>query len=93
MAISNLSQLKFEKVNEDFANKTANFRITGAAHFVWQFDEAALKDDLIVSEDRPAVFEKYPAVERAEVHFKPAWWRLFPKDPDRVKIRQIAEER
>ncbi|MEK7084963.1 MAG: hypothetical protein AAB904_00375 [Patescibacteria group bacterium] len=92
VAISNLSELMFEKVHEDFTSKVANFRVTGAAHFVWQFDEAALKDDLIASEDRALVFEKYPAVERAEVRFKPAWWRIFPKDPDRVKIRRITAE-
>ncbi len=92
VTIQNLSALKFEKVNEDFPNKVANFRVTGKARFVWDFDEKALKEELIKSKERAKVFEQYPAIERAEIHFKPPWWRIFPKDPDRVNMRRTMAE-
>ncbi|MBI4059681.1 hypothetical protein HY406_01300 [Candidatus Giovannonibacteria bacterium] len=88
--ILNFDKLSLEVSARDFGAKTLNLAVKGKAHFVWQFDEAELRKDLVEAYDnRTGVFEKYGAIERAKIDFRPFWWRIFPKDVSRVKVEQI----
>ncbi len=62
--------------------------ISGNAQFVWQIDEAALKQDLVgkPKSEYSQVFLGYPAIDRAEVRISPFWVKRFPQDPSRIDI-------
>lgn len=89
----NRGGLSFEILNKNFDEKTLVAKVKGRAHFVWEFEEDSLKKDLISErgEDRKEVFTRYPAITRAEIHFRPSWWRIFPKDPSRIRIEKIIK--
>ncbi len=90
--ITNFDELSLEVLSKDFNGKTLNLNIKGRAHFVWRFDEEQLKKDLIEAhENRKSVFGKYGAIERAQIDFRPFWWRIFPKDAVRVKVEKILK--
>ncbi|OGF51964.1 hypothetical protein A3I27_03005 [Candidatus Giovannonibacteria bacterium RIFCSPLOWO2_02_FULL_43_11b] len=86
--ISNLDELNFQILSKNLGEKKITFKITGKAHFVWIFDEAALKKDLAGASraSRQSVFKNYPGIDRAEIIFKPSWLRFFPSDPDKIKL-------
>src|SRR3989344_6102512 len=63
--------------------------VSGNAHFVWQFDEKKVKEDL---EGKPkqatnGVMQKYSAIEQAEVILKPMWLQSYPSNPDKIHIK------
>ncbi|MDP3785360.1 MAG: hypothetical protein Q8R12_04885 [bacterium] len=92
MNIANFDELSLEVLSKDFNGKTLSLNVKGKAHFVWQFDEEQLKKDLLEAhENRKSVFEKYGAIERAQIDFRPFWWRIFPKDASRVKVEKILK--
>ena len=78
--IANREALGFEVVSKNFDDKTLTLIIKGRAHFVWTFDAETLRQELAKAsrQSRKEVFQNYPAIERAEIHFPPAWWRIFP---------------
>ena len=86
--IANREALGFEIVSKNFDEKTLTLRVKGRAHFVWTFDAEALRQELATAsrQSRKEIFQNYPAIERAEIHFQPAWWRIFPDNTKRIKI-------
>ena len=92
--VHNLESLNFEVIVKDFEKKTLTLKITGRANFVWQFDEDALKRALTGARrsTRNAVFKDFSGIERAEINFRPAWWRIFPRSSDRIIIEQTIRE-
>lgn len=66
------------------------FTLTGAAKVVWTFDEQALRSALAGKQksELAAALSAFPAVERAEVMFRPFWSSRFPENPARVEIKR-----
>jgi hypothetical protein len=89
--ILNLKNLSFEIMAKNFEDKTMTFKIRGRAHFVWKFDAEALKSGLHSASraGRKDVFKKYSAIERAEIKFKPSWWRIFPSEASAINIERV----
>lgn len=93
VSISNWENLSITVISKSFPDKTITFSVKGKAHFIWEFDGVALKNDLIASRaDRKAAFGSYKSISRAEIDFRPPWWRIFPKDSSRIKIERLIEE-
>ena len=91
ISIVNFSELSVRAAGKDFEAKTLNLSVKGRAHFVWEFDEENLKNDLIAAGDRQTAFTNYGAIERAQIEFKPFFWRIFPKDPSRIRVEKILK--
>lgn len=89
--IANLDALTTEVVSKNFLEGTLTLRFEGRAHFVWTLDAEALKAELAAAsrQKRREIFRNYPAIERAEIHFRPAWWRIFPQNPSRIRIERV----
>jgi len=86
--IINLDKLNFEL--KSFTATTITFNLKGQAHFSWKIDEDGIKTDLIKESQNPQnVFPKYPAIEKAKIVFKPAWWKSIPKDSSKIAIVRI----
>lgn len=88
VAIRNLNGLNFQIIGKNLVEKKLTFRITGRAQFVWLFDETSLKKDLLGAsrQARKDVFKNYPGIDRAEIIFKPSWFRFFPSNPAKIKL-------
>ena len=87
----NPEKLSFELKN--FTPVSLSFGFKGKAHFAWKIDENKLKNDLVAGRKNPdAVFQKYPAIEKAKTVFKPSWWPFMPKKAGQIAIQQILRE-
>lgn len=91
--IVNLNKLEFNLTNRNAENSEINFNLKGKAHFAWKIDEESLLEDLTATKgnDYGSVFKKYSAIESAEVIFKPAWWRVIPKNKSRIHLEEILK--
>lgn len=91
--IINREALGFEVVSKNFDEKTLTLKVKGRAHFAWTFDAEALRQELAKAsrQSRKEVFQNYPAIERAEIHFQPAWWRIFPENTKRILIESVIK--
>lgn len=91
--IVNLGNFEFNLLNCSQDSTEITFGLKGKAHFVWNIDEELLLADLIAikGSDYGAVFKKYPAIESAEVIFKPSWWRYIPKNKSRIHLEEIIK--
>ena len=89
--VQNWKNLSIEIVTKNFGESFLTMRLRGRAHFVWGFDEEELKAALIAapSRERKDIFQNYSVIERAEIKFRPVWWRIFPKESSRVKIELV----
>jgi len=61
----------------------------GTALFVWNLDTNKLATELTQSENPDmfiAIFQRYPAIERAEPRFVPFWIRAIPRDSAKIRI-------
>lgn len=73
----------------DLTNKSdLNISLLGQAGFVWQFDEEALKRELV---DKPKsaindVLPRFAGVESATVTMRPFWLRSFPGNTSDITI-------
>ena len=86
----NSEKLDFEI--KKFTPTSVSFRIKGSAHFVRKLDENQLKNDLALQrKNTEGIFQKYPAIEKARVVFKPNWWRFVPKKTERMSILLILK--
>lgn len=88
IGIANFDKLKIEAKNVDFEESDLSISVQGDAHFVWLFDQDRMAEDLIFAsrKNRLAVFENFPAVERADIDFMPYWWPFFPNKAEKLDI-------
>lgn len=86
--VDNLEELEFTLFNENSDGNRLNFRLNGDARFVWKINTESLVADLMsVKKGKyEDVFAKYQNIKKAEIFFKPSWWRLVPKDSSRIKV-------
>lgn len=88
LGVANLEDLDFNVISKDLKEPSLRFSLKGQARFFWKIDEEALKRDLIAGHrgDYKKVFENYSIIKKAEVIFRPSWWRIFPDKPSGIKI-------
>lgn len=85
--------LQDKETLEPVSLSTISMVFAGRGTLVWTFDETRLKEDL-AGKSRPdleTVLSGYPAIERAEIHFRPFWKRTFPSNIDRITIEQAIQ--
>ncbi|MEN9621767.1 MAG: hypothetical protein RLZZ67_201 [Candidatus Parcubacteria bacterium] len=92
VVITNLDKITF-KPKSDFKPATADsitFNLSGPASFEWYYDETTLKQALLGKSrsEIPAVLQKYPTVEKADISLRPFWSRSFPDSPDKILIKK-----
>lgn len=89
------SELNFEMTNKDSfipdTSKNVQFRLSGSANLIWQFEKTTLREDLLNREkdDIQEILANYPSITKAEVIMRPFWKRSFPQNPEEIKIRKI----
>lgn len=69
---------------------SVSFHLTGPATFEWTYDQAALQTAL-ASQTRaatPAVLQKFPMIEKADISIRPFWSRSFPSNADKIVIKK-----
>lgn len=73
-----------------FSGSDMILNVKGNAHFVWQFDEQALKKALAGRKkgDTNPIMGNYPAIVKAEVVLKPLWLTKYPANTGRIHIVQ-----
>lgn len=69
------------------------FMLKGDVNLVWQFNEDALKNDIIGKKksDAATIFSQYPAISNAEARIRPFWETSFPDDPNEISIIKQAQ--
>lgn len=92
--IANINDLGISVETRDVAKKEIVFRVRGDAHFVWNtVDAELLKRELIASRGAyTTAFKKYPSIIRAEIIFRPSWWKFFPRNIADIAIEQIIRQ-
>lgn len=75
------------------ALESISFKLQGRPTLVWDYDQESLLNDLSGASKTalPAILGAYPAIERAEASFRPAWKSSFPDDPNKIKIAEVLE--
>lgn len=92
--IANINSLVVSVETRDTDKKEILFRVRGDAHFVWNtVDAELLKRELVASRGAyAAIFKKYPSIVRAEIVFRPSWWKFFPRNIADVAIEYIIRQ-
>ena len=87
--VSNLDQLSVSARNINFEKGELDLLVKGKTKFVWQIDQNKLKDELINREDKKIeeVFALHSEIKQATVFFRPGFWRIFPKDSDKIILK------
>ena len=86
--ITNLKELTFSVIKRDRETGILIFKLAGEAKFVWLLEEEKLKESLIASQKNiESVFKFYPAIDKADVAFKPFWWKFFPDKNSKINIK------
>jgi hypothetical protein len=85
--------LQDKETLEPVSLNTIQLALSGRGTIVWTFDEERLKSDLAGKsrQELETVLSGYPAIERAEIHFRPFWKRTFPEKVDRIVVEQRIE--
>ena len=88
IAVDNIESLDFSLISADAKNKEITIRLKGDADFVWVVDTAKLLEEMMnyKGKDYTAVFQNYPAIEKATIVQSPKWWPKFPADKSKIKI-------
>lgn len=86
--IANINDLDFALISQGANNKEATFNLSGKADLVWKLNTNSLISDLSSAKGRSYedIFEKYPAINKAEIIFKPAWWKFLPTRQSHIKV-------
>ncbi|MEW5907614.1 MAG: hypothetical protein AB1643_00300 [Patescibacteria group bacterium] len=84
-------KLDFTLISSNQDNTEIVFKVKGNVRAVWKVDEDSLSNDLLNIKDKnyAAVFKNYPAVERAEISFKPSWWQNMPRKKSKIKFEEV----
>ncbi|HDO23776.1 MAG TPA: hypothetical protein ENG99_01000 [bacterium] len=93
VGIVNIDGFVFKLFKYDREKNEIIFNLKGKAHFVWKIDTDSLLGDLVKSprSEYNLVFKKYPAIEKAEIIFRPYWWHYLPKNKSHVHFEQILK--
>lgn len=93
VSVVNLKDITFTLSERDKENTEIIFELEGRGHFVWDIDEILLKNELTKRnfDKYEEIFRNYLSIERAEIIFKPFWWRKIPKKPSRITYTQILK--
>ncbi len=88
LGVANLEDLAFNVISKDLKEPSLRFGLKGKTRFFWKIDEDSLRRDLTAVRQGgyEKVFENYSVIKKAEVIFKPSWWRIFPVKPSKIKI-------
>lgn len=88
--VSNPDRLSVTARNINFEKGEFDLLIKGKAKFVWQIDQNKLKDELINRGDKKIeeVFAFHSEIKEAKVFFRPGFWRILPKNPNKIIIRE-----
>jgi len=72
--------------------ESISFSLKGNIMLVWQFDEEALKNDLVGKRKRDIdwVLAEYPSITEAQIIMRPFWKRNFPDTAKDIKIVYTA---
>lgn len=100
LRIDTMDEMEIALITEDPAasgfpvEEEISLSVSGLAHFVWIFDEKALREDLVgkTREGLRTVLSKYPSIERAKVVFRPLWLNSFPDNPDEIVIEATLDD-
>ncbi len=68
-------------------------KVNGNAHFIWQFDEAQLANDLagkdtsiVDTAHQGGLLQAYPGIDRLQASVRPFWKRTFPTAPKDITV-------
>ena len=58
---------------------------------MWAVDTDSLLDKLKNAKrgEYNSIFMSYPAVDEAEILFRPSWWRMIPDNKNRIHFEQV----
>ncbi|HEY0908025.1 MAG TPA: hypothetical protein VGE35_01610 [Candidatus Paceibacterota bacterium] len=92
VVVTNTGELVF-KPGTSFNPAVADsisFNLSGPAAFEWYYDEQALKEALAgkARSEIPAVLQKYPTIEKADISLRPFWSRTFPEALDKIVVKK-----
>lgn len=91
----NPDKLEFTLLSTNSDNTEITFNLKGNGHFAWNIDtDSLIKASMDVKDKNyTAVFANPPAggpnIEKAEIIFKPSWWRYMPKNQNRIHLEII----
>lgn len=91
----NPDKLEFILLSRNADDTEITFNLKGRGHFAWNIDTDSLIKALMDVKDKnyTAVFANPPAggpnIEKAEIIFKPSWWRSLPKNQNRIHLEII----
>lgn len=85
----NLEDLEFELLLRNSSDTEIVFSLRGRLNFVWNIDADSLIKELMNEKNYNSVFNKYPRIERAEIIFKPFWWRFMPRNESRINVEVV----
>jgi hypothetical protein len=87
----NSDKLEFTLLSINSDNTEITFSLKGRGHFARNIDTDSLIKVLMDVKDKnyTAVFGDYPNIEKAEIIFKPSWWRYVPKNQNRIHLEII----
>jgi len=99
--ITNLEVLSYEIVDqpeyrEDLENmESFEMKLKGKAVIVWVVSEEEIRSKLAGTPKKNLKenLTQFTSIERAEAILKPFWKRKFPKNPEKIEIKIIAEEK
>ncbi|MBI2507168.1 MAG: hypothetical protein HYW09_00965 [Candidatus Niyogibacteria bacterium] len=86
--IVNFNELKIEAVGADFGSTQLKLKVSGQAKIVWGVDEERLAGELALASasSRLGIFNKYPQIRKAQIIYRPFWWKIFPDEAAKVVI-------
>lgn len=80
-------------VSDISAQTELPFNLTGDIKIIWEFDENALKADLLGIEKTEIedILKKYPAIDQASAEVRPFWKTSFPREMKEINVTEIVE--
>jgi len=92
--VQNIEDLKFGLVDRAGDDSKLVFHLQGEAQFVWNIDTSLLVADLNNAKKGyyTSVFKQYPDIEKAEIVFRPSWWRTISSRSSGVKFEEILKD-
>ncbi len=96
--VPNLDSLALTIDNKEAFNqattKEITFKLAGAARFVWNLDQAQIKQSLVGQKraNIKAILANFESIDRANVVISPVWIFTMPRKTDKIHIETVATE-